>query len=230
MKERGIIFKGWGVRAIRNMKPDVWPAEAIDPSKPMKWQTRRVMNPQPRTDAPGDWYLDAYDGGPQWNWWDQQGRVANTEPFWRCPYGVPGDVLWVRERAKIIDREFDARSGYSWFRSQGVGEDTWEWQVENGRLYDDAKQRWKRIKTERLPFYVPSIHMFREASREDLLLKEVRVERIRDISIADVRAEGMSFEMIDDFPDVWDEINEKRGFGWEANPWVWVLSFMRKAK
>jgi len=75
----------------------------------------------------------------------------------------------------------------------------------------------------------PSIHMKREAARIFLEIKSVSVGRLQDITDADAHAEGMdspSYPIIQ-FKDLWEEINAKRGYSWDSNPWVWVIEFRR---
>lgn len=89
---------------------------------------------------------------------------------------------------------------------------------------EDLKQcdRWRR-----------SIHMPRHLSRILLEVIDVRVERVQNISSSDAYAEGVSVKYPDgcdpivDFANIWDSINAKRGYRWDANPWVWVVSFKR---
>ena len=81
----------------------------------------------------------------------------------------------------------------------------------------------------------PSIHMPRWASRITLVVTDVKVERVQDISGDDCIAEGIwpreerklgrSGEAIEAFRDLWDPINAKRGYGWDVNPWVAAISF-----
>ena len=80
----------------------------------------------------------------------------------------------------------------------------------------------------------PSIHMPKEAARIFLKVTDVRVERLQDITEEDAIAEGMSKTLVDgvvfisakgNFHVFWDSLNIKRGYGWDANPWVWVIEF-----
>jgi len=87
----------------------------------------------------------------------------------------------------------------------------------------------------------PSIHMPRWASRITLEVTAVRVERVQNITPEDCQAEGVRCEqhyegignpcdevrLLHAFQDLWNSINAKRGFGWDANPWVWVVGFKR---
>ena len=144
-----------------------------------------------------------------------------------CPYGQPGDQLWVREQfAGSIAYE---RHGYP-LREWGNK----IWYCADG---EPRSGQWTRPR--------PSIHMPRSLSRITLELTDVRVERLQDISEADALAEGVTpkwepgcsgrlMEAIGGFSfrpaasayaDLWEQIN---GAGsWDANPWVWALSFKR---
>jgi hypothetical protein len=74
--------------------------------------------------------------------------------------------------------------------------------------------------------------MPRWASRLTLEVTDVRVERLCEITPDDCRAEGQPIHNNDGgvrygFGQLWNSLNAKRGFGWDANPWVWVVSFRR---
>ena len=137
-----------------------------------------------------------------------------------CPYGIPGGHLWVREtfNATWCDRVMYRADGGS---AVDVG-----WARE---------PRWK-----------PAIHMPRKASRILLALKELRLERLHNITEEDAAAEGVEragAKMWKDPTDqrsdlhvgsartafmmLWDSINEDRGYGWRLNPLVWALTFER---
>lgn len=86
------------------------------------------------------------------------------------------------------------------------------------------------------------IRMPREAARLFLLVKAARAERLRDISVEDCVAKGCYvpyvcrsesgyiFELVSQYEKLWDELNDKRGYGWDANPWVFVYEFERIEK
>ena len=142
--------------------------------------------------------------------------VSNPFPLQRCPYGVPIDLLWVQETWV----KWDAGIAYlaDCLNRHGVeSEDSKRCRLDYGVI-------WK-----------PSIHMPRWASRITLRVTDVRVERVQEISEADAQAEGVSAwhdtnngtVYRPEFRTLWDSINAARGFGWDANPWVWVVEFER---
>lgn len=206
-KERPILFSGEMVRAILDGR---------------KTQTRRVIKPQPT----GSKYWTEFEGA------FYPSNFKAIPEMMRCPYGVPGDLLWVRE---------------TWIPTT-KGERVADYRATSeGREYATP---WK-----------PSIHMPRWASRITLRVVNVRVERVQEISFDDAYAEGIAtdiwdqaavarnyakkdawFQMwsselpdyvdLDDlyqasFRSLWDSINAARGYSWDANPWVWVVEFER---
>ena len=151
-----------------------------------------------------------------------------------CPYGSPGDRLWVREtcRAEAIDDEGLLGVRY----------------VADGRFMPIANTREASDRWVQLYWYrgmegatVPPIHMPRWASRITLEITDVRVERLQDISEADAVAEGckpirpelvqdglivrLGRSAVEEFRLVWEEIHG--GGSWEKNPWVWVIEFKK---
>ncbi len=225
MKEHPILFSGPMVRAILDGR---------------KTQTRRVIKKQPNGSITQCYHCP--DG--RWNWCFSSG-VGASDP-WPCPYGVPGDRLWVREAWKALRVEVPRKRpvvSVQYKASLDVRQAVW---FEDDLLPRDRQLtgRWK-----------PSIHMPRWASRILLEVKRVWVERVQDISEEDARVEGISCHdeqvgkhfnlqtVYAAFPDkrggfasareafecLWDSINTKRGFGWDSNPWVWCVEFERVA-
>lgn len=180
MKERPILFSGPMVRALLDGR---------------KTRTRRVVKPQPEwscsplefTNSPGVW------------------APNEAEDYRRCPYGVPGDRLWVRETwQRVVPLLIDPTTKYEYLAT-----------VRDGC----HPARWK-----------PSIHMPRVASRITLEVVRVRVERVQQITEADAIAEGCGRAecgalAVLEYCRLWNEINGPGA--WAENPWVWVVEFKR---
>jgi len=201
MKERPILFSAPMVRAIL--------AGA-------KTQTRRVVKPQPEAEHGGEpyWFVGGYRA---WTYRDTQDVLRQGGSVLPCPYGQPGDRLWVRETwshdAISLDAcraaHEDLMGGMSYgpyYRATEVAPDTLVWR--------------------------PSIHMPRWASRILLEVDSVRVERLQAISRGDAMAEGCPFpnmaagpNPLDWFKGLWTDLNGPDS--WTANHWVWVINFKR---
>lgn len=204
MIERPIIFSGPMVRAILDGR---------------KTQTRRVVK-----DAHGAFwdhasYEPIVDRGAVVDWRCDDGRVIGVgSPRRSCPYGVAGDRLWVRETWSPIPlgsyREGSRFAGrFAWYAAD-IDRPTWG-------------GKWRS-----------PIHMPRNIARLALEVVRVRVERLHEISKADAVAEGFEDEVgghprlpgcvpLEHFRAAWESINAKRGYSWDANPWVWVIEFNR---
>ncbi len=243
MKERPILFSAPMVRAI------------LDGSKT---QTRRICKP-------AEAHALSYVAGIQdpsyigqrpleitsFSWFgDEEGDVQ-----FRCPYGKPGDRLWVRETWSLdMLGAYGTSKGYDSTYEVAYRADDAEREIRvlpgepdpYVKMYDSQRGDWR-----------PSIHLPRWASRIQLEITGVRVERLMNLSEVDALAEGITavrtpawdavhfpewLRQFDDacaagekppigplpsqaFGKLWEEIN---GSGsWAKNPWVWVAEFKR---
>jgi hypothetical protein len=208
MAERPIIFSGEMVRAIIAGR---------------KTQTRRVIKPQPDRVRWSPVVVNGHGG-----WIDKHGHPM------KCPYGQPGDLLWVRETWSR-----DAVDVYpcptTWYRADFFGHDDPVVVDHIPGCDGNRADCFACARESRGGFkWRPSIHMPRWASRLTLRVADVQVEPLQDISIGDVIAEGFSsgmreydacVDLLEQFSTKWDAINAKRGYPWESNPSVWVVEF-----
>ncbi|EFB4450740.1 hypothetical protein K2905_003764 [Escherichia coli] len=159
------------------------------------------------------------------------GRAVAAELLAKhCPYGQPGDRIWVRETYRVHGKATDvATLVYRASVRNSWTEQTHRVPVEV--CNKPVSEKW-----------TPSIHMPRWASRILLEITDVRVERLNAISQEDAQAEGMELtgwrptysdpdsggEVMtpyDNFAELWSSIYGDES--WKANPWVWVISFKR---
>lgn len=216
MKERPILFSAPMVRAILAGQ---------------KTQTRRVLkNAPPDTEFFSTYHHPNDERRGQHFYAVAAGALTSFAV--PCPYGQPGDRLWVRETWQHANSPHGPyEPGCTCFYRADY------WDDPHGM--DGEKSPEGKYRT-----WIPSIHMFRSASRILLEVVSVRVERLQDISEADARAEGARSmdpvsgrETLDPFSRqgscvshfraIWEEIN---GAGsWDANPWVWVVEFKKVA-
>lgn len=210
VKERPILFNTEMVKAVLEGR---------------KTQTRRVIKMRDGSLAEDEDISTWEDGGL-----DKVMDFTINYPYWKelkCPYGKPGYRLWVRET--YVPNYFDINQEYG--NNNGYKAD---WTASAAEVCKEPK--WK-----------PSIFMPRHASRILLEITDIRVERVQDITESEAIAEGV--ELLNNSPfnqwksykekgrfhlhawqsfqSLWNSINEKRGFGWDVNPWVWVVEFKR---
>jgi len=239
-KERPILFSAAMVRAILAGR---------------KTQTRRIVTPQPRLHH----YLQ-----PMWGTSPPPNPVEfGDKHLWRevgpdypdderddrrCPYGVPGDRLWVREE--------HYRFGH-WERATGrqkrtrTGRQRWRFVADTDEVRFDAPTEFRKGRHHR-DSSTPAWHkrlarfMPRALSRMSLEVTEVRAQRLPEISEDDARAEGVERDTSpcdhtrlscadigclgqthrSAFAELWNGINETRA-PWSSNPWVWAVTFRR---
>ncbi|HHZ8309099.1 TPA: hypothetical protein ACWL76_004011 [Klebsiella michiganensis] len=233
MKERGMIFNSEMVRAILDGR---------------KTQTRRIMAPQPADDIE----RSAFPNPDAIGWKSSLKHKHGSTTAHFCPYGKPGDRIWVRETWGVVSHELDEDgriqpwtpdrpataihempfgNGYYSGHAIYAADGDFTWGDDDG--YEDGRSCWK-----------PSIHMPKAASRILLEITDVRVERLNAISEEDARAEGIidggclncgepepcgcanpDPDATDAFAYLWQSIYGQEN--WNANPWVWVIEFKR---
>lgn len=217
MSDRPIIFSGPMVRTILAGR---------------KTQTRRVLKPQP-------YYRGGYghtEDPDEWGWMDDDGQHVTVTEIVPNGFRV-GDRLWVREAWNITHRQHlapgediersaedcvAANGGFACACADGV-----VYQATAAQSHPEyGKALWR-----------PSIHMPRWASRLTLIVEDVLVQRLQEISEADAEAEGVDpilvppdgggIPHVEGFRETWDSLNAGRSSGcsWSDNPWVAALTF-----
>lgn len=227
MKQRPILFSTPMVQAV------------LDKTKS---QTRRLKGLDDINKNPDDYVFNGFghtQKGVFGALFMHKSGLINLIP---CPFGIVGDVLWVRETwNKVIiwgvddEPHADIQPEFIFKASEGdVIEDN------EGNII-----KWK-----------PSIHMPKKACRIWLQITDIRVERLQSISEDDAKNEGVegwieerlkskpthykvyyhdddddstySSSAITSFETLWQKINGKNA--WNANPWVWVIEFKQIQK
>ncbi len=244
MKERPILFKAPMVRAILEGR---------------KAQTRRVVKPH-LNDCGHFLHSGNVDLAHKQiaEWREQNGHWFGLSGYTTlanaaCPYGQPGDRLWVRENHCFLDVVKSAMSRFP-LGAGKFGPDVWNLNVEyqDGTEHEVSVEGVKPKQTRQRGEikWRPSIHMPRWASRILLEVTCVRVERLSDISRVDAEAEGVGLRRVSEtdyrwidyshkdeghtfgdprhsFWSLWKSINGEKSH--DANPWVWVVEFKRVA-
>ena len=141
----------------------------------------------------------------------------------KYPYEM-GDILYVREKFAL--------DGYEGGKKEYV---YWADTDETALQWGKGKVKWAPVSDYN---WHPSIHMPKEAARIFLHVTDVRAERLQDITENEVKKEGYPFseitgDKLDDFAFLWNSTVNPAGrdkYGWNANPWVWVIEFERAVR
>lgn len=160
--------------------------------------------------------------------------VGYGEKFFKLPY-QKGDILYVREtwcrygKLDDFDHVIEGTEEY-YYLADGANPTPYNCFLVQRNGYDEYKDT---------PVWHPSIHMPKEAARIWLKVTDVRVERLQDIDGKGCVKEGIEEEPLKDvgeefvkgmYHDLWDSTIKKSDidrYGWDANPWVWVIDFER---
>jgi len=224
MTERPIIFSAPMVRAILA-------GRKTQTRRIVKWQRNEDLNLsfsslEPENIGGNRWTLSSRDGMGCWN----------VRAHAHCPFGVPGDRLWVREAHAFTTGIDSAPLNTVIYRADDPS-DQWAWNRKSRQ--DTPRSPWR-----------PSIHMPRWASRITLEVERIRVQRVQDISDEDIEKEGIGasrvvagdarcgcswrygvdgkhFALSPDqaFSELWDSIHGPGA--WDRNDWVWAVTFRR---
>lgn len=199
-------------------------------SEDRKTKTRRLKGLEKVNENPDDWMfysfsvlgeVDPSSDYAIFSWIFAFKNVYTGEKVYiKCPYGQRGDVLWVREKFRIV---------------KALGQEMIDYAASPANIWS-IDQPWK-----------PSIHMPKKAARLFLKVKDIRVQRLKDISQSDAIAEGVEqiadygttgyklytepnaaysdIDAVSSFESLWESINGKASI--ELNPWVWVIDFKK---
>jgi len=229
-KEKPILFSTPMVQAIQKL---------------IKTMTRRLNGLKEINKNPDQWSLDAEEYSP--NGYVVTFVNSNTKQYLniKCPREV-GDILWVRETwQEVYNPEHETKhtpitdliSNWDDIPKTKFTDNT-GWNTEAFYVYKASDIKYV---VDNFLLWRPSIFMPRTAARLFLKVTNIRVERLQDITDEDCEAEGVRPSVDGDARDwresengwhrtyrqLWDSLNKTRGYGWDLNPWVWVIEFER---
>jgi len=212
---------------LKKEKPIIFSTEMVRAIlENRKSKTRRVIKPQPPENSIcHGWVMSSTE--PKNEGCAGFGPDENcVNHYSKCPWEV-GQILWVRETWSQLDADYRAVTG--------------KFDIEE---FKGCPIIYKADENpEHFNYWRSSIYMPRSAARLLLKVKDIRVERLQEITEEDARCEGCidyhdkigdgklgdvaEFDLTarDVFADLWESINLKRGYGWHLNPWVFVISF-----
>jgi hypothetical protein len=216
-----------------------------------KTMTRRLVSPQPEDHSPVVQVIKnctpAYNGDrcdKHWflktDYYNRPCDGTHVGGYLVKPLCEVGDILWVRETwAKhgygdfCLDGFDDLHNDNPQYDDGGImGLGAYIFKADGVKSYEEQGEepiKWR-----------PSIHMPKEACRLFLRVTDVRAEQLQEITEEDAMQEGFVQKLTGkhggtlaahiQFENTWDDLYSKRGYGWDANPWVWVYTFERCEK
>lgn len=204
MKERPILFSSQMVRAILDGR---------------KSQTRRVCKFQSSRITLVTQAGEEFLRNGQWHFWETRGQLLPTCTC-KCPYGVPGDRLWVRETFGRFWGGWKYRATDD--RSE-LADKNWHPSIHMPREASRITLEVADIRVERL----------QDISEEDAIAEGIELIE-GDYNFDDFSGMWRDYtksrpywnSTIDSFHSLWDSIS-KPGYSWDDNPWIWVVEFRR---
>jgi len=237
VKERPILFNGEMVRAVLDGR---------------KTQTRRVMKPQPEP-MPSDLPRSKHDSGWWWSCSRVQSMVdAIREAPQFSPYGYGKREGWTKDRLYCRET-WATELRYEHVKPSDLPRDAKIWYAADGRDKAPDQGRWRpsihiprwmsRITLEVLDVRVERVQEISEAdAKSEGTRSDMEEIEEHDWSLCPKCGGtllyddcGPCFGVVFDndchecdtykkrFMHLWNSINAKRGFGWDVNPWVWVV-------
>lgn len=168
-------------------------------------------------------------------------RFVDIAPYLNKPYR-PGDILYVRETWNICNMDIQENAIAFIYRADESEEQSARTVIVSDEIFD----KYSGDMAENNPEWRPSIHMPKAAARIFLKVKEVRVERLQEMNLDDFLDEGITIpprsfndpenaygQAKDIFSALWNSTVKKSDigvYGWDTNPWVWVVEFERCEK
>lgn len=235
-KSRPLPFTDWKAKLIAEMEP----GEIIQTRRPIK---RRIASPAYGRAYPGHrWFISAHPGGGWYAVDNPNGPPPEfkfTDSGFNCPYGIPGDTIWVRE-AYRFDEYYDDCKPSQIPPTEPVNDHTTD--IRKTPIHFEADGNPPNWTGKKRPgMFLPKIF-----SRSLLTIVEVRVERVQEIiergRFKDLLDEGWLVQSSKPitkgtagedarawFENIWNGFYKDTDYAWELNPWVWVLS-LRKEK
>jgi hypothetical protein len=203
-----------------------------------KWETRRIIDPQPIKNQEGYYYWHKQTRAKHVTWNRMTPGLFKMNAPSECPYGQPGDILWVRETWCKVPFESGPEKGKIHYEFKS--------EADIAGMGNPFGEKWK-----------PSIHLPKAAARLWLEITKVRVERLQEITEADAIAEGVEpincfnidthqneiryrdysrptidhprarlfHSAIASYRTLWEKINGVAS--WHDNPWVWVIAYKK---